>query len=618
MIKMIELIITSSVLIAAVLIISSVMEKRIDPCLKYALWLLVAVKLLVPIPRFESNISVMNAANEIRESKVSYLFVDNGAAEDDNDANAANNHIQVGGSGTENEMHAGEQIPNDSEMSAITAPGMKLAVIWYGVWIVGVILCAGVFLWSNRRFSKQLKKNRVLVGRMKDSINIYKVAGNTGSCLFGFLKPSIYLQDGSGLLPEQEEYILAHEYSHYRHGDHVWALIRCLCVILHWYNPLVWLAARVSMKDSELACDAGTLKLIGRENYIKYGKTLIEIAKGLPERTTGISVLGCSTSAAGGMKEMRKRIKMIAKQPRTRLLSGLILLCMCVGLVGCTFGGKTDQKGTTNVPVESMEESGAIQDPPDSIPLDGEVEGKESQSLISETTNLYKQAEADKVCIRVQPSVLRDQLCYYYIPTDEDQEWLTDRIKSLDLEGEPFGRRWEGMKEKGWTVVYNDMEFRAFEQGYLYYTYTDESGDRESLIEDLKLYDYIQIMLLQELDYDSFEPAQIKDITSATLDVCSVFTDRKPYRQTIEDEETLELFADWFSHAEYIYGGVDCGNARACLTLTLAGGEVVRLSMSTDSCCNFGINGVYYNYQPASDRDNREFFECFDEIPWNW
>ena len=79
---MIEQIITSSILIIAILGISFLIEKRINPCIKYGLWLLVAIKLLVPLPEFESVISVMNAANKIEERSVRYFFVDNEDSED--------------------------------------------------------------------------------------------------------------------------------------------------------------------------------------------------------------------------------------------------------------------------------------------------------------------------------------------------------------------------------------------------------------------------------------------------------------------------------------------------------------------------------------------------------
>ena len=114
---------------------------------------------------------------------------------------------------------------------------------------------------------------------------------------------------------------------------------------------------------------------------------------------------------------------------------------------------------------------------------------------------LYEQPESDKVCIKVQPSMIMEYAYYYYIPTDKDQEWLTAQVEALDLEGQPFDRRWEGHKEKGWQIIYNDMEIRVFEGGYLYYIYDDEKGMMECFIEAPKLCDYIQIMLTEKILY---------------------------------------------------------------------------------------------------------------------
>ncbi len=231
---------------------------------------------------------------------------------------------------------------------------------------------------------------------------------------------------------------------------------------------------------------------------------------------------------------------------------------------------------------------------------------------------LYEQPEADKVCIKVQPSMIRENAYYYYIPTDKDQEWLTAQVEALDLEGQPFDRRWEGHKEKGWQIIYNDMEIRVFEGGYLYYTYNDEKGMKECFIEVPKLCDYIQIMLMEKIGYQNYDVSDIKDIVSAKLDVKSAFTGGQFYSQTITDAKTLQKFEEWFRNAEYIYGGTECGTQHACLELTLANGDVVKLSMATDSCPNFHIGGVAYDYRPVSDWDNREFYKCFNEIPWEF
>lgn len=231
---------------------------------------------------------------------------------------------------------------------------------------------------------------------------------------------------------------------------------------------------------------------------------------------------------------------------------------------------------------------------------------------------LYEQPEADKVCIKVQPSMIRENAYYYYIPTDKDQEWLSAQVEALDLEGQPFDRRWEGHKERGWQIIYNDMEIRVFEGGYLYYTYDDEKGMVECFIEAPKLCDYIQIMLTEKIGYQNYDVSDIKDIVSAKLDVKSAFTSGQFYSQTITDAETLQKFEEWFSNAEYMYGGTECGTQYACLELTLANGDVMKLSMATDSCPNFHIDGVAYDYRPVSDWNNSEFYKCFNEIPWEY
>lgn len=194
---------------------------------------------------------------------------------------------------------------------------------------------------------------------------------------------------------------------------------------------------------------------------------------------------------------------------------------------------------------------------------------------------------------------------------------MLERVKELDLEGKPYERKWEGKKELGWQLVYNDMHLMAFEGGYLYCQYAGEDGMLEILLEEPKLCDYIRIMLQEELEYCAFDPAEIEDIVSAKLDVNSYATNYETYSQTITDKGTLQMFEGWFGNADYIFGGADCGNESACLELTLANGEVVELYVATDSCSNFGTDGVYYDYRPASDWDNSEFFKCFFEIPYN-
>ena len=69
--------------------------------------------------------------------------------------------------------------------------------------------------------------------------------------------------------------MLTHELTHYRHLDHLWSVLRGVALAVHWWNPLVWLAAACSRRDGELACDEGALRRLGDNERIPYGEALL-------------------------------------------------------------------------------------------------------------------------------------------------------------------------------------------------------------------------------------------------------------------------------------------------------------------------------------------------------
>lgn len=64
---MIETIVTSSVLIVVLVILRRIWKGKISLRLQYALWLLVAIRLLVPLPVVETAWSVMNVMTPVVE-----------------------------------------------------------------------------------------------------------------------------------------------------------------------------------------------------------------------------------------------------------------------------------------------------------------------------------------------------------------------------------------------------------------------------------------------------------------------------------------------------------------------------------------------------------------------
>lgn len=147
-------------------------------------------------------------------------------------------------------------------------------------------------------------------------------------------KPSIYVTPDTRTEAETLRYALAHEQTHYRHGDNLWAVLRGVCLALHWYNPLVWWAAELSRRDAELACDEATIRRIGESERAAYGRTLIRMT--CEKRPALLVTATMMTDSGKGLKE---RISLLVKKPKTAAYTAVTVLLIAGLSVACTFTG---------------------------------------------------------------------------------------------------------------------------------------------------------------------------------------------------------------------------------------------------------------------------------------
>ena len=134
-------------------------------------------------------------------------------------------------------------------------------------------------------------------------------------------------------------YMILHEYCHYRNGDLLWVLLRNLCLVLHFYNPFVWVAVRYMKQDCELACDEAVLQMLQEEAQRKeYGYTLLALAGRQNHKAVDLTI---TTSMSGGAKRLKERIGMISRQKKISGMVSVLVLLILFCLAGCTF---TDRK----------------------------------------------------------------------------------------------------------------------------------------------------------------------------------------------------------------------------------------------------------------------------------
>ena len=328
-----EWILSSSVLIGAVLLGRLALRGRISLRLQYALWAVVLVRLLVPIQLFTSDFGTGSMAREV-DITTPLRQVYASAAEDRYQAAYDEAYRQIA---AEYSVQSRPITPDTIEKEAYSlvreAQTMDLNQILLRLWLGGMALMTAVIVACNVHLALKLRKRRYVLDVPASLLPVYVTEAVPTPCVFGCFRPAIYLTPEAAKGSQVRAHVLEHELTHYRHGDHIWSVLRSLCLVLHWYNPLVWVAAKVSRADAELACDEGALTRLGESQRGDYGRTLIGLTCSAPIS----DLILTATTMTGSAGSIRERIRLLMKRPRNTVLTLTAVILMVTLIVGCTF-----------------------------------------------------------------------------------------------------------------------------------------------------------------------------------------------------------------------------------------------------------------------------------------
>ena len=240
---------------------------------------------------------------------------------------------------------------------AATAPAFRLSLshllLAWAAGAFGLAVCLGI---THYRLWRRVTPRRPLIDAqvlnlledckqamgLRVPVTLVETPAVGSPSLFGFVRPRLLLPVGltRDFSPEELRYVFLHELSHIKRQDILTGWVMTALQILHWFNPLVWLAFHRMRVDRELACDALALSYAKEEENQPYGRTIIKLLEGF----------GCSTwapSMAGTVEnrnQMKERISMIARFRRTNRVPALAgVLFVGLGLVTLTdaqTGGK--------------------------------------------------------------------------------------------------------------------------------------------------------------------------------------------------------------------------------------------------------------------------------------
>lgn len=295
------------------------------------LWLLLALRLLIPVnPAIQGLPSVPFEIPE-RTSRVVKNITGTAAPAASVPAGSAPTAAPV----------STAQFPTLTEILCIIwLSGMMLFLLYH-------LLGYFHFLSTIRHFSSPVKNPKVLelMEETKKELNIRKnvrflICRNTASPLTtGFLRPVLVLP-GYRYQKSELSYILRHELLHYKRKD-IWYKFLLTCAnAVHWFNPLVYYMVTVSNRDVEMSCDLDVVRNRDAAFKKSYVETLLFAVQDGKQH-----IMSFSTYLCGGKKIMQARFANIFDNKKKRrgvpTLCALLVTVLAVsGFTACNTPGK--------------------------------------------------------------------------------------------------------------------------------------------------------------------------------------------------------------------------------------------------------------------------------------
>jgi beta-lactamase regulating signal transducer with metallopeptidase domain len=301
-----------------------VIRKWAWPQLRYALWSLILLKLLLP-PTLSLPSAVLPRLQPIMTQALRWLQTekpvtgDNAAVISDFGPGSVSGVTTLRIAGLTRDLDsqfetAGLQVtgleasvpgaaPTDSTLvanpqSTIRNPQLASQVYAMMVWFTGTLVLG---IWLSLRLYSLADRHTVSAAGASLPQSLYsQMAGCakrlglrrvpalavtkklTSPAVFGVFRPVLLVPKGylSTLSRKDTEHMLLHELAHIKRGDLLLHGLYLLLQIVYWYNPLLWLVRRQMHHLRELSCDATVAGLL-REQTVAYRQTLLDSARRL-------------------------------------------------------------------------------------------------------------------------------------------------------------------------------------------------------------------------------------------------------------------------------------------------------------------------------------------------
>ncbi len=364
--KIVLVLSVSGTALAAVLaLLRRALKNRLPHGLFYYLWLLVLLRLVVPValpvPGLERAIEP--PAVEIVAPPPVQATPDDGVQQPiviaPGDPQTVPNQTVPGASG--------QPLPVETPGARVYERAWNfLCDNFTALWLIGAALHFLWFAFSYLRFCRSLKQDcrplweheQALLDDLRGDIRVEACRSPLAQTpmLVGLSQPRIILPE-TEITTLQLECILRHELTHLRRRDLLYKWFAVAVTSLHWFNPLMpWLRKELD-RCCELSCDEAVIDSMSDDQKRTYGETLLALAaaNALPRAVP-------ATTLCEEKKQLRERLVGILKHRHATAVI-LLLSCLLALLVaGCAAVlGPRMEKDTSAAPLTEEEQAAVME-----------------------------------------------------------------------------------------------------------------------------------------------------------------------------------------------------------------------------------------------------------------
>ncbi len=341
----------AGVLILLVLLAQWLLRRRLAPRWRHAVWLLVVARLALPFTP-ASAWSCFNLAKTAPSGPTRRT--------------AASAPLRPPDASTPNPVSAQAPIaarsglPPVAALNPPTLPSATATVLpprprfdplalmpW--VWFAGVLALGSYVARQIARAKRHLRRAQPVIAastldlldvcrqqmNVRTTVTLLETDAVLTPALFGVFRPCLLLPVGftARFSVAELRFVFLHEFAHLKRRDVALNWLITALQILHWFNPLVWLAFARMRADRELACDALALETAGESARQAYGETILRLLDQFARPVAMPGLVGILEDK----HQLRRRILAIAgfRQPRRwSALAGLLIVGL--GVIGLT------------------------------------------------------------------------------------------------------------------------------------------------------------------------------------------------------------------------------------------------------------------------------------------